>query len=190
MSALPYAARGRNVVFCRVVGRDPKKTLTLRNGPNAPNKMIMATIRLTKEFSFEAAHSLEGYDGACREIHGHSYRLFVTIKGEPSADPYDPKQGMVMDFGSLKRIVNEQIVSRLDHAFVVRRSEQGVQLRDMLADRYSNIVLVDYQPTCENMLADFAERLLESLPDEVELYSLRLHETASSFAEWFAEDNF
>ena len=53
--------------------------------------MIMATIRLTKEFSFEAAHSLEGYDGACREIHGHSYRLFVTIKGEPSADPYDPK---------------------------------------------------------------------------------------------------
>jgi 6-pyruvoyltetrahydropterin/6-carboxytetrahydropterin synthase len=190
LSALPYAARGRNVVFCRVVGRDPKKTLTLRNGPNAPNTMIMATIRLTKEFSFEAAHSLEGYDGACREIHGHSYRLFVTIKGEPSADPYDPKQGMVMDFGSLKRIVNEQIVSRLDHAFVVRRSEQGVQLRDMLADRYSNIVLVDYQPTCENMLADFAERLLESLPDEVELYSLRLHETASSFAEWFAEDNF
>ncbi len=152
--------------------------------------MIMATIRLTKEFSFEAAHSLEGYDGACREIHGHSYRLFVTIKGEPSVDPYDPKQGMVMDFGLLKRIVDEQIVSRLDHAFVVRRSEQGAQLRDMLADRYSNIVLVDYQPTCENMLADFAERLLESLPDEVELYSLRLHETAASFAEWFAEDNF
>jgi 6-pyruvoyl tetrahydropterin synthase/QueD family protein len=82
----------------------------------------MATIRLTKEFTFEAAHSLEGYDGACREIHGHSYRLFVTIKGEPSTDVYDPKQGMVMDFGLLKRIVNEQIVSRFDHAFVVRRT--------------------------------------------------------------------
>ena len=150
----------------------------------------MTKIRLTKEFSFEAAHLLEGYDGACREIHGHSYRLFVTVRGVPVSDERDPKLGMVMDFGSLKRIVNEQIVSRLDHAFVVRRSEQGVQLRDMLADRYSNIVLVDYQPTCENMLADFAERLLESLPDEVELYSLRLHETASSFAEWFAEDNF
>ncbi len=149
----------------------------------------MATIRLTKEFSFEAAHSLEGYDGACREIHGHSYRLFVTIKGEPLTDPYDPKQGMVMDFGLLKRIVNDRIVSQFDHAFVIRRSEQGMQLRDMLADRYSDIVMVDYQPTCENMLADFAERLLESLPDEVELYSLRLHETASSFAEWFAEDN-
>lgn len=149
----------------------------------------MATIRLTKEFSFEAAHSLEGYDGACREIHGHSYRLFVTVKGEPSADAYDPKQGMVMDFGLLKRVVNEQIVSRMDHAFVLRRSAQSLQLHEMLSDRYSNIITVDYQPTCENMLADFAERLLEALPDEVELYSLRLHETATSFAEWFAEDN-
>ena len=149
----------------------------------------MATIRLTKEFSFEAAHSLEGYDGACREIHGHSYRLFVTIKGEPSADAYDPKQGMVMDFGLLKQIVNEQIISRLDHAFIMRYSEQGEELRDVLSPYYHNIVLVDYQPTCENMLADFAERLLESLPDDVELYSLRLHETATSFAEWYAEDN-
>ena len=149
----------------------------------------MATIRLTKEFTFEAAHSLEGYDGACREIHGHSYRLMVTIKGEPSTDAYDPKQGMVMDFGLLKRIVNEQIVNRLDHAFIMRRTEQGMELQQMSEPMYSNIVLVDYQPTCENMLADFAERLLEALPDEVELYSLRLHETATSYAEWFAEDN-
>lgn len=149
----------------------------------------MARIRLTKEFTFEAAHALEGYDGACREIHGHSYRLFVTIKGEPSTDSYDPKQGMVMDFGVLKRIVGEQIISQMDHAFVVRRTEQGESLREMLAERYENIVMVDYQPTCENMLADFAERLLDSLPDDVELYSLRLHETATSFAEWYAEDN-
>lgn len=149
----------------------------------------MATIRLTKEFSFEAAHSLEGYDGACREIHGHSYRLFVTIKGEPSTEECDPKQGMVMDFGLLKQIVGEQIVSRLDHAFIMRRSEQSEQVQAMLEGIYHNIVLVDYQPTCENMLADFAERLLEALPDEVELYSLRLHETATSFAEWYAEDN-
>ena len=150
----------------------------------------MATIRLTKEFSFEAAHSLEGYDGACREIHGHSYRLFVTIKGEPSTEECDPKQGMVMDFGLLKRIVNEQIVSQFDHAFVVRRTEQGHQLRALLDGIYSNIVMVDYQPTCENMLADFAERLLGALPEDIELYSLRLHETATSYAEWFASDNF
>ena len=73
----------------------------------------MTVIRLTKEFSFEAAHALDGYDGPCREIHGHSYRLFVTVKGCPAAGEGDPKCGMVMDFGVLKRIVNEEIVSHL-----------------------------------------------------------------------------
>ena len=150
----------------------------------------MATIRLTKEFSFEAAHSLEGYDGACREIHGHSYRLFVTIKGEPSAEAYDPKQGMVMDFGLLKQIVNEQIVSRLDHSFMMRNTLTAEQVATELGYRFSKVVLTDYQPTCENMLADFAERLLGALPEDVELHSLRLHETATSYAEWFASDNF
>lgn len=150
----------------------------------------MSVIRLTKEFTFEAAHMLEGYDGLCREIHGHSYRLFVTIKGEPVSDPESPKRGMVMDFGVLKHIVNEQIVSRLDHSFMMRRSDMADQMYQNLAAGFSRVVLTDYQPTCENMLADFAERLLGELPDEIELYSLRLHETASSYAEWYAADNF
>lgn len=149
----------------------------------------MAVIRLTKEFSFEAAHALDGYDGPCREIHGHSYRLFVTVAGRPVADPENPKYGMVMDFGVLKRIVNEQIVSRFDHAFVLRDSERGRAVREALGKRFSNIVVVDYQPTCENMLADFARRIASRLPEGVRLHSLRLHETATSFAEWFAEDN-
>ena len=80
----------------------------------------MAIIRLTKEFSFESAHALDGYDGLCREIHGHSYRLFVTIKGEPVSEESNPKLGMVMDFGDLKRIVNGEIIDRLDHSFVMR----------------------------------------------------------------------
>ena len=79
----------------------------------------MAVIRLTKEFSFEAAHALDGYDGPCREIHGHSYKLFVTVKGEPVADAAEPKYGMVMDFGELKRIVGRLIVDRYDHALVM-----------------------------------------------------------------------
>ena len=70
----------------------------------------MARIRLTKEFSFESAHALEGYDGKCRHIHGHSYRLYVTIIGEPISDSVNPKYGMVMDFGDLKNIVNEEII--------------------------------------------------------------------------------
>ena len=119
----------------------------------------MAKIRLTKEFTFESAHALDGYDGLCREIHGHSYRLFVTIKGEPVSEEGNPKLGMVMDFGDLKRIVNREIVERLDHSFVLRNSEQNVELQAVLGAKFQKIVVVDYQPTCENMLADFAARL-------------------------------
>ncbi len=148
----------------------------------------MAKIRLTKEFSFEAAHALGGYDGPCREIHGHSYRLFVTIKGEPSTDPMNPKQGMVMDFGVLKKIVHEEIISRFDHALVLR-STADKELLKLLTAQFDNLIEVDYQPTCENMLDDFSHRIIGRLPEGVTLHSLRLHETASSYAEWFAEDN-
>lgn len=149
----------------------------------------MTTIRLTKEFSFEAAHLLDGYDGACREIHGHSYRLFVTVRGIPACGADDPKLGMVLDFGLLKRIVGEEVVERLDHAFILRRTEANERLCDALGTRFERIVKVDYQPTCENMLADFAARIARRLPAGVELYALRLHETATSYAEWVADDN-
>lgn len=133
---------------------------------------------------------MEGYDGLCREIHGHSYRLFVTIKGEPISNTDSPKLGMVMDFGNLKRIVNEQIVDRLDHAFMMRNTLMADDIINQLGQRFSKVVLTEYQPTCENMLTDFAERLLGALPEDIELCSLRLHETATSYAEWYASDNF
>ena len=146
-------------------------------------------IRLTKEFSFESAHALRGYDGPCREIHGHSYRLFVTVCGEPRGGADDPKRGMVMDFGDLKRIVNERILSQMDHSLVLERGGIGEELARQLSEQFANVVFTDYRPTCENLLADFASRLRSALPAGVALHSLRLHETATSYAEWFAADN-
>ena len=146
-------------------------------------------IRLTKEFSFESAHALWGYDGKCREIHGHSYRLFVTIKGEPISDEQNPKLGMVMDFGELKSIVAREITDRLAHSFVMRRTEQAEALAEAMGSQFTNVVLVDYQPTCENMLIDFAARLKAALPKGITLHSLRLHETATSYAEWYCDEN-
>ncbi len=150
---------------------------------------MASVIRLTKEFAFESAHALTGYDGKCREIHGHSYRLFVTVAGTPSEREDDPKRGMVMDFGDLKRIVGSEIVDRLDHSFVMRRTPESERIASTLGGEFRNVILVDYQPTCENMLCDFAARLSAALPATVRLHSLRLHETATSYAEWFAEEN-
>jgi len=144
------------------------------------------TIRLTKEFSFEMAHLLEGYDGQCSNVHGHSYRLFVTIRGTPNSDPASPKYGMVMDFTDLKRIVNELIIDPLEHALMLR---QGTKMDEALKDVHTKVMRVSYQPTCENMVIHMAEILNGKLPKSVKLHSLRLHETATSFAEWHASDN-
>ena len=66
---------------------------------------MASIIRVTKEFSFEMAHALWNYDGPCRNVHGHSYRLFVTLYGKPLEEQDNPKNGMVIDFSDLKRIV-------------------------------------------------------------------------------------
>ena len=146
----------------------------------------MARIRLTKIFTFEMAHLLEGYDGMCSNMHGHSYIMHVTICGEPNADASSPTFGMVMDFKDLKKIVNSEVTDRLDHSLMVRRGSRAAQRVEGLSQR---IIEVDYQPTCENMVSDFAERISARLPQNVKLVGVRLFETASSFAEWRAEDN-
>lgn len=145
----------------------------------------MKIVRLTREFSFEMSHALAGYDGPCSQIHGHSYRLFVTVRGVPSDAEGDPKQGMVMDFGILKGIVNDLIVNRLDHTLLLRNKELAAEL----GARFERVLAVTFQPTCENLIAWFASLIIPALPEGVELFSLRLHETANSYAEWFAEDN-
>ena len=148
----------------------------------------MAKIRVTKEFNFEIAHALWNYDGPCANIHGHSYRMFVTVIGEPIDDENNPKNGMVIDFGDLKKIVNQEIIIPLDHAIILNykafESFKGIK-NAMFSKKY----IVDYQPTCENMVIDFVSKLKTKLPTNLKLHSLKLHETATSFAEWFAEDN-
>ncbi|MGN0032812.1 MAG: 6-pyruvoyl trahydropterin synthase family protein [Candidatus Limimorpha sp.] len=141
---------------------------------------------LTKIFRFEAAHALVGYDGKCRNIHGHSYELQVTVKGMPINDASNPKNGMVIDFHELKSIVNEEIVDRLDHSFIVGKNmPEGFV--EMVETDFDKVVRVAYQPTTENMLFDFAGRIKDRLPDNVKLFSIRLQETRDSFAEWREE---
>ncbi len=148
----------------------------------------MSLIRITKEFQFEMAHALMGYDGPCKNIHGHSYKLFVTVIGEPLRDEKSPKHGMVMDFGSLKSIVKVNIIDKFDH-FLVLNNKIPRDLYRELHKNYDNLILVNFQPTTENLLIDFAKVIKQKLPESIKLHSLRLYETSSSYAEWFAEDN-
>ena len=143
----------------------------------------MSIIKITKQFSFEMAHALRNYDGLCRNIHGHSYKMDITLAGQPLHDESSPKNGMVMDFGDLKRLVNEEIISLLDHALVLN-DKTDPQLIGVLKQNYEKIVTVDFQPTTENLLNFIAGKIQSRLPDAVTLACVRLRETDTSYAEW------
>jgi len=148
----------------------------------------MKKVRITKEFTFETGHALYGYDGKCRNVHGHSYKLAVTVIGTPIDDMGNVKHGMVIDFTDLKKIVKEEIVDPFDHATVFNKNTPHVELARELSDRGHEVILANYQPTSENMILDFADKIKNRLPDNIELFSLRLRETETSYAEWHASD--
>ena len=149
----------------------------------------MSNIRITKQFTFETGHALYGYDGKCRNVHGNSYKLSVTVIGTPIPDSGNVKFGMVIDFSDLKKIVKEEIVDVFDHATVFNKNTPHLELANELQSRGHHVILVDYQPTSENMVIDFSEKIKQRLPQAIELHSLKLQETETSFAEWFAGDN-
>lgn len=146
-------------------------------------------IRVTKQFTFETGHALYGYDGKCKNVHGHSYKLSVTVIGHPISDKNHTKYGMVIDFGDLKKIVKEEVVEPFDHATVFDKNTPHVDLANTLKAQGHKVILANYQPTCENMVNDFAGLIMKRLPEGVRLFSLKLRETETAFAEWYASDN-
>lgn len=147
----------------------------------------MSKIRLTKQFEFETAHALYNYDGLCRNIHGHSYKLSVTIIGEPNNNPESPKYGMVMDFGILKEVIKPNIVDEFDHSLILYKNEDK-EFLNKKNELFKRIHIVDFQPTAENLIIHFVNIIKPLLPDKIKLFSIKLHETANSYAEWFASD--
>lgn len=150
--------------------------------------MIAQKVRVTKKFTFDMAHALYGYDGPCKNIHGHTYHLSVTLIGTPIQDNGDVKLGMVVDFGDLKKIVKDNILEIYDHALVLNENAPYSK-SEVISNEFEKVILVPYQPTCENLLLSFVESLKPLFSKEMALVSIRLEETPTSFAEWNVGDN-
>ena len=148
----------------------------------------MSNIRITKQFTFETGHALYGYDGKCKNVHGHSYKLSVTVIGKPITDAANVKFGMVIDFTDLKKIVKEEIVDNFDHATVLNVNSPHIELADYLEKKGHKIKRVQYQPTSEMMIIDFAKKIKDELPKGLSLHHLILRETETCYVEWFASD--
>ena len=119
-------------------------------------------MKITKEFTFDCAHKLNDYDGLCGFLHGHTYKLHVTLKGEPK------NNGMILDFNELKKTVFDYIISTLDH-------------------HYLNDIKGLSQPTAENMIIWIWDVLKPALRDM--LYELKLWETPTSFVTYSGNEN-
>jgi len=132
------------------------------------------------------AHALYGYDGLCKNIHGHSYRLWVTVIGNILEDESSVKNGMVLDFSILKKIVKPEIVDKYDHSLVLNGNSPHANI-DLTA--FEKVFHLPYQPTSENLVLDFVKIIKKKLPENVKLHKVILSETANSFAEWCADDN-
>lgn len=131
------------------------------------------------------AHLLPGYDGPCKNIHGHSFKLIVTLRGEVKTEENQPDFGMVMDFKEFKRLINETVINQFDHAFLVKKGCMDVNFQQ---SGFEKLIEVDYQPTSENIIQDIAERIIQRLDGGIELYALTLYETEKNSVSWFKDD--
>lgn len=147
----------------------------------------MTIIRVTKEFHFDMAHALNGYNGACKNIHGHSYHLAVCLKGPIKNDETDSENGMVIDFSVLKKTVQTQVIEEFDHALMLNADSPHAEVLNQ--PLFEKTLLVPFQPTCENILIEIERRIKPYLPENVVFHHLWLRETSGSYAEWYAEDN-
>ena len=150
--------------------------------------MQATKIRVTKVFTFDMAHALFGYDGPCKNIHGHTYRLSVTLIGEQVQEENNPKQGMVIDFTDFKKIVKENVIDVFDHTLVLKADTPHAKIQG-LTDNFERVIYSEYQPSCENLLLDMVDRINTNLPSSISIHNVKLEETPTSYAEWFREDN-
>ena len=144
-------------------------------------------LTLTKIFNFEMAHAIQGYAGACRYVHGHSYELHVTVSGGAGHKKYIPPPGFVTDFKEIKKMVTEAVVEKLDHKLVL---SEAFLMEYPSWSLQENLVTWEAEPTAENILLFIQKTLGEKVSGDTKLLCLKLYETKDSYAEWINEDIF
>jgi queuosine biosynthesis protein queD len=137
--------------------------------------------RVSKEFSFDMAHLLDGHDGKCQNLHGHTYKLQVEVAGDLLVD--GAKKSMVMDFSDLKVVVKKAILDPMDHAFIYdQTSERESKIAMLLQELQSKTFGVNFRTTAEEMARFIFQRL--KYDEKLPISAIRLWETPTSFCEY------
>ena len=149
-----------------------------------------ATIAITRRLEFDAGHRLPNHKSQCRNVHGHRYALEITLSSEVIHEVGAADDGMVMDFGDIKRIANEKLIDLWDHAFLVH-SADTVMVDFLAAISGHKTVILDVVPTAENLAQAAFAILKDAYHDRfghvLALTRVRLYETPNCWADAFAE---
>ena len=144
------------------------------------------SVFVTKEFTFDCAHMLSGHEGLCKNLHGHTYKLQITVSSFAGVIKEGPSEGMIVDFKDLKAIVKERIVDKFDHSYVMwaNGSEVEHSIGDLLSQEGMKVVIVKYRPTAENMAQAFYDELKGVLREhKARIVGVKVWETPTSYAE-------
>lgn len=149
-------------------------------------KKKMSKVRITRHEEFEMAHLLPGHEAGCGRLHGHTYKIEVTVEG-PQHEPW----GMVMDFGDLKKAIKENVP---DHKFIYNNQNDKLssEISDVLTRNNIDHKAVSFMTTAENMVSYFAEVIDDYIKNElgykdVNVVELKLWETTNSYATWLKD---
>lgn len=143
---------------------------------------------ITKEFKWEMGHRLLGHKGLCAHLHGHSYRAEFEITSKGEYPSYLDGVGMLMDFSELKKVVASWIDENWDHAFMVNRLDPAINYLKAIPiigptpPPPARIVVVDYNPTAENIAADLLTRFHGLASPNYFISRVTVWETATSSA--------
>ena len=143
-------------------------------------------LQLTKIFYFEMAHAIHGYSGACKNIHGHSYELHVTVSSGEDDKGFIPTPGFIIDFKELKKLVISNVIETFDHKLVLSEDylakNPGVRSQE-------NLFIFEAEPTAENLLIYIQRILRAKIPTTTKLAELKLYETKDSYATLINNDS-
>lgn len=149
-------------------------------------------LKITKEFEFDVAHFLPNHQGLCANIHGHTYKLHVSLVGIKSETKKDTEEGMLLDFSRIKEIVKNGIVNKLDHAFLIGNTENKLEkeVKNFLLSNNFKIYNIGNRTTAENISEHIFKKIDQILKENnvnIKLNSVKLWETPTSFAEYSEE---
>lgn len=129
---------------------------------------------ITSESSFDAAHFLTNYEGKCKNIHGHRWRVVVTIKGELT-------NGMLVDFGDFKKDIKD-LCDYFDHSFIVEKGSLDKKLFDLLNKQFV-LRVVEFRTTAEN----FSKYIFEEMSKKYSVKEVCVYETTNNCARYVCE---